>query len=328
VGLITPEDIRTAQGRIAGVATRTALVPAAWADGADRTLTLKPENLQPIGAFKIRGAYNAIAALCERERPPLIVTHSSGNHARGVAYAARAFGVPATIVMPDTTPAVKIDGTRALGAEVELVDPSDRVTRAEQLVAEHGAALVPPYDDPLVIAGQGTVGAEIAEDAPDVDVVIAPISGGGLISGVATAIKAARAQAHVIGAEPELAADARESLRAGERRSWPVERVQRTIADALRTTSVGALPWEHIREKVDDIVAVSEDELRAAVRELALRSRLVVEPGGAAAVAAFLYHRDELPRGRRCVAIVSGGNVDPALFAEIVSAPVDGRPAE
>jgi threonine dehydratase len=328
VDLITPEDIRTAQWRIAGVATRTALLPAVWTDGADRTLALKPENLQPIGAFKIRGAYNAIAVLCERERPPLIVTHSSGNHARGVAYAARAFGVPATIVMPHTTPAVKVEATRALGAEVQLVEPGDRVTRAEQLVADNGATLVPPYDDPLVIAGQGTVGAEILEDAPDVDVVIAPISGGGLISGVATAIKAARPDAHVIGAEPELAADARESLRVGERRTWPVERVQRTIADALRTTSLGELPWRHIREKVDDIVAVSDDELRAAVRELALRSRLVVEPSGAAAVAAFLFHADELPPGRRCVAIVSGGNIDPALFAEIVSTPVEARQAE
>jgi threonine dehydratase len=319
VDLVTPEDIRDARRRIAGVAIRTPLLPAAWADGDDRTLALKPENLQPIGAFKLRGAYNAISALCDRERPALIVTHSSGNHARGVAYAARAFGIPATIVMPDTTPAVKIDATRALGAEVELVDPADRVTRAERLVAENGAALIPPYDDPLVIAGQGTVGAEILEDLPDLDVVIAPVSGGGLISGVATAIKSARPEARVIGVEPELAADARESLRAGERRVWPVERVQRTIADALRTTSVGELPWEHIKAMVDDIVAVSDDELRAAVRALALRSRLVAEPGGAAAVAAFLFHADELPAGRRCVAIVSGGNVDPALFAEIIA---------
>jgi threonine dehydratase len=319
VTLVTPQDIRAARRRIAGVATRTPLLAAAWAGGVERELALKPENLQPIGAFKIRGAYNAISVLCDRERPSLIVTHSSGNHARGVAYAARAFGLPATIVMPDTTPAAKVDATRALGAEVELVDPGDRVTRAESLVAEHGAALVAPYDDPLVIAGQGTVGAEIIEDEADVDVVIAPVSGGGLISGVAAAITSSRPRTKVIGAEPELAADARESLRAGERREWPVERVQRTIADALRTTALGELPWEHVRAMVEDIVAVSDDELRAAVRALALRGGLVAEPGGAAAVAAFLFHADELPAGRRCVAIVSGGNVDPALFAEIVA---------
>ena len=319
VTLVTLEDIRTAQRRLAGVATRTPVLRAPWADGDGRALALKPENLQPIGAFKIRGAYNAIAARCERERPRMVVTHSSGNHARGVAYAARAFDIPATIVMPDTTPAVKIDATRALGAEVELVDPGDRVTRAERLVAENGATLIPPYDDPLVIAGQGTVGAEILDDLPEVDVVIAPISGGGLISGIATAVKAIRPEARVIGAEPELAADARESLRAGERREWPVERVQRTIADALRTTSVGELPWEHIKARVDDIVAVTDDELRVAMRALALRSGLVAEPGGAAALAAYVVHAGELPPGRRCVAVVSGGNVDPALFAEVLA---------
>jgi threonine dehydratase len=245
-------------------------------------LALKPENLQPVGAFKLRGAHNAIAALCERSRPAMVVTHSSGNHARGVAYAARTFGLPATIVMPETTPAVKVEATRALGATVELVHPSRRAARAAELVADDGAALVHPYDDPLVIAGQGTVGAEIVADAPDIDLVIAPVSGGGLISGIAVAVKSVRPEAKVIGVEPELAADARDSLRAGERREWPLERVQRTIADALRVTAIGELPWEHIRAYVDDIVAVTDDELRSAVRLLALRARLVAEPGGAA----------------------------------------------
>jgi threonine dehydratase len=223
------------------------------------------------------------------------------------------------IVMPDTTPAAKVKGTRELGATVELVHPSRRTSRAEEIVADRGAVLVPPYDDPLVIAGQGTVGAEILADAPNLDTVIVPVSGGGLISGVAVAVKAVRPEVKVIGVEPELAADARDSLRAGERREWPLEQVQRTIADALRVTAVGELPWEHIRTYVDDILAVSDDELREAIRMLALRSGLVVEPGGAASVAAHLFHGDELPPGRRCVAIVSGGNVDPALFAEIVA---------
>jgi threonine dehydratase len=318
--LVGPADIEAAQRRIAGVALRTPLLPAAWASADGRDLALKPENLQPIGAFKIRGAYNAIAALSEGERPAMIVTHSSGNHARGVAYAAQAFGIPATIVMPDTTPPAKVDRTRELGATVELVDPGRRASRAEEIVAELGAALVPPYDDPMVIAGQGTVGAEILADVPDLDVVIVPVSGGGLISGVAVAIKAVRPDVKVIGVEPELAADARDSLRSGERREWPIERVQRTIADALRITAVGELPWEHIRTYVDDILAVTDDELRAAVRQLALRSGLVAEPGGAASVAACLFHSPELPPGRRCVAVVSGGNIDPGLFADIVAA--------
>jgi threonine dehydratase len=329
VALITSEDIHQAQRRIDGVAVRTPLVAAPWADRNDRTLALKPESLQPIGAFKLRGAYNAIAAAVDGarpwhrarvERPAMLVTHSSGNHARGVAYAARAFEIPATIVMPNTTPAVKIEATRALGAQVELVDPGDRVRRALEIVRERGATFVPPYDDPLVIAGQGTVGAEIVEDLPNVDVVIAPISGGGLISGVATAVKAARAEARVIAAEPELAADARESFEAGERREWPVDRVQRTIADALRVTAVGELPWEHIRARVDDIVTVSDDEIRAAMRALALEARLVAEPSGAVALAAYLFHADELPAGRRHVVVVSGGNVDPALFADVIAA--------
>jgi threo-3-hydroxy-L-aspartate ammonia-lyase len=320
--LVGPDDIRLAQQRIAGVAVRTPLLSAPLGADGGPGLALKPENLQPVGAFKLRGAHNAIAALCERSRPAMVVTHSSGNHARGVAYAARTFGLPATIVMPETTPAVKVEATRALGATVELVHPSRRAARAAELVAEHGAALVPPYDDPLVIAGQGTVGAEIVADAPDVDLVIAPVSGGGLISGIAVAVKSVRPEAKVIGVEPELAADARDSLRAGERREWPLERVQRTIADALRVTAIGELPWEHIRAYVDDIVAVTDDELRSAVRLLALRARLVAEPGGAASLAAYLFHRDELPQGRRCVAVISGGNIDPALFAEIVA----GRP--
>jgi threonine dehydratase len=322
VALVTSEDIREARQRIDGIAVRTRLVPAPWADRGERTLALKPENLQPIGAFKLRGAYNAIAAAVDgapANPPAMVVTHSSGNHARGVAYAARAFAIPATIVMPDTTPAVKIEATRALGAEVELVDPRDRMRRAEEIVAERGAILIPPYDDLLVIAGQGTVGAEIVEDLPAVDVVIAPISGGGLISGVATAVKAARPEARVIAAEPELAADARESFEAGERREWPVERVQRTIADALRTTAVGELPWEHICARVDDIVTVSDDEIRAAMRTLAFEARLVAEPGGAVALAAYLFHADDLPAGTRYVAIVSGGNVDPELFAEVIA---------
>ena len=229
--LVTPADIEAAQERVAGVGLRTPLLSAAWASADGRELALKPENLQPVGSFKLRGAYNAIAVLFEGPRPAMIVTHSSGNHARAIAYAARAFGIPATIVMPNTTPPAKVERTRELGAAVELVHPSRRASRADEIVSELGGVLVPPYDDPLVIAGQGTVGAEILADAPDPDVVIVPISGGGLISGVAGR-EGGAARGEVIGVEPELAADARDGLRSGHRREWPLRRVQRTIADA------------------------------------------------------------------------------------------------
>jgi len=319
VGLLTLEEIRTARERIAGIAVRTPLLPAAWADDGP-SLALKPENLQPGGAFKIRGAYNKIAALSDAQRARGVVAHSSGNHAQAVAHSARAFGVRAVIVMPDTAATIKVKATASLGAEVVIVPPAERSARAHELSAEHGYALVPPYDDPLVIAGQGTIGLEVLEDSPGDDIVIiVPVSGGGLIAGVAAAVKRSRPGTKVVGVEPELAADARESVRTGERLAWPLEQVQRTIADALRVTPVGELPWEHIRAYVDDIVAVTDDELRAAVRVLARQARLVAEPSGAASVAAYLFRREELPVGSRHVAVVSGGNIDPDLFAEIVS---------
>jgi threonine dehydratase len=319
VALLTLDEIRTARERIAGVAVRTPLLPAAWAGGRGR-LSLKPENLQPVGAFKVRGAHNKIASLPDDQRARGVVAHSSGNHAQAVAHSARAFGIRAVIVMPDTAAPVKVKATESLGAEVVMVSPAERATRAQEIAAERGHALVPPYDDPLVIAGQGTIGLEVLEDAPDDDlVIVVPVGGGGLIAGIAAAVKRSRPGAKVVGVEPRHAADARESLRAGERVAWPIERVQRTIADALRVTPVGELPWEHIRAYVDDVVAVTDEELRAAVRILALRARLVSEPSGAAGVAAHLFHRDELPGASRHVAVVSGGNIDPALFADIVS---------
>jgi threonine dehydratase len=312
------EAIRLAQRRIAGVAIRTPLLAAPWAQ-PDAPLALKPESLQPVGSFKIRGAQNAIAAVPDAVRARGVVAHSSGNHGQAVAYCARAFRVDALVVMPDTSAAVKVRATRALGAEVVLVPPADRARRALEIARERECVLVPPYDDRSVIAGQGTVGLELIEEQPETDVVIVPVGGGGLISGVSAAVKRLRPGARVVGVEPALAADARESLHAGERRAWPIDKVQRTIADALRVTPVGELPWDHIRADVDEIVAVTDDELCEAVRVLARSSRLVAEPSGAASVAAYLFHRRELPAGRRHVAVVSGGNVGPAMFAEILS---------
>lgn len=280
---------------------------------------LKPENQQPIGAFKLRGAYNKIASLPENERRNGVIAYSSGNHAQGVAYAARALGCKAVIVMPKNSPAIKLKATAALGAELVLVGPGseERRIKAEELAAQKGYAVVPPYNDERIIAGQGTIGLEILEDLPDVETVIAPVGGGGMISGVATAIKLSKPSVKVIGAEPALAADAQASLRAGKIVEAPAEEVTRTLADGLRTQSVGAINFEHIRKYVDDIVTVSEDEIREAMRLLARDPKTVAEPSGAVAVAAFLFHRDELPRTRINVAVISGGNIEPEMLAEI-----------
>ncbi|MCW3845544.1 pyridoxal-phosphate dependent enzyme, partial [Micromonospora yasonensis] len=241
------------------------------------------------------------------------VTHSSGNHGQALAYAARSFGVPCTVVVPEGAPQVKVDRIRALGAEVRLVPPARRLVEAERIVADTGAVLVPPFDHPRIIAGQGTIGLEIVDDLPEVDVVLVPVGGGGLASGVATAVKALRPSAEVIGVEPELAADARDSLAAGEVVVWDVERTHRTSADGLRT-NLSELTLAHLRERLDRIVTVTEEEIGAALVRLVRDARLVAEPSGAVALAARLFHRDELPSGRT-VAVVTGGNVEPAVLA-------------
>jgi threonine dehydratase len=279
---------------------------------------LKLENLQPIGSFKLRGAYNRIAQLTLEERGRGVIAHSSGNHAQGVAYAARALGVKATIVVPSDIPEVKLRATKAMGAEVVIVGPNsaDRIAKAEELAQEHGWVPVPPYNDERIIAGQGTIGLEILEDLPHVEIVLAPISGGGLISGIASAIKLSNSKAKVVGVEPELAADAQASLRKGERVTFPAEQVTRTIADGLRTSPVGEIPFSHIKKFVDDVVAVTEEEILAAVREILLTAKVLAEPSGAVAPAGFLYHRSQLPNAKKVVAVVSGGNIKPELLQE------------
>ena len=318
--MITLDDVRLAQRRVQGVALRTPLVPCPRGE-EDRLLYFKAENLQPTGAFKLRGAYNKVSSLSPDERRSGVVAHSSGNHAQAVAYAARSLGVRAVIVMPRGAPRVKLDATAAFGAEVVFVggDSAERVLKAEELATEHGYVPVPPYDDETLIAGQGTVGLEILEDLPEVETVLVPVSGGGLISGVAAAMKLSRPGVRVIGVEPELAADARESLRTGTLVELPAEQVGRTIADGLRVRKLGYAPFEHISAFVDDIVAVSEDEILDAMRRMALRARLVAEPSGAVAFAAHLFHRDELPATRLNVAVVSGGNVEPQLLSQVLA---------
>jgi threo-3-hydroxy-L-aspartate ammonia-lyase len=304
MGLVTISDIRAAADRIRGAAVRTPLLR--FDDG----LWLKPESLQPVGAFKIRGAYNALANLPEDVRARGVVAYSSGNHAQAVAYAAKLFGVPAVIVVPDDTPRVKVDATLSHGAEVVQVPMPLREARAAELVAERGATLIPPFDHPDVIAGQGTVGLEVIADLPDVATVLVPVSGGGLISGVATAVKALSPATRVVGVEPELAGDAAESLRAGTLVRWSAQDRARTIADGLRAQP-SELTFEHLRAYVDDIVTVTEEQIGEAVGVLARRARLVVEPSGAVTVAAHLAR----PSSGPTVAVLSGGNVDPEVFA-------------
>jgi len=324
--MVSLHDIRAAQALLHGIAVRTPLYE--WTGAVEeRELFLKLENLQPIGAFKLRGAYNKVASLSDEERRRGVISYSSGNHAQGVAYAARALGVKAIIVMPRNAPKNKLEATAALGAEIVIVGPGseERRLRAEQLAAEHGYAIVPPYNDEKIIAGQGTVGLEILEDLPDVETVLVPVGGGGLISGVAAAIKLSsllsdplsKPQVKVIGVEPELAADAQASLRAGRIVSFPAEQVSQTLADGLRTQSIGAINFEHIRAYVDDIVSVTEDEIREAVRVLSANAKTLAEPSGAVAVAAFLFHASELPDTKINVAVISGGNIDPRLLAEL-----------
>jgi len=320
--LVSVTEIRAAADRLDGIALHTPLVPFA---GIAHPLLVKAESLQLTGAFKLRGAYSAISALPPQQRSKGVVAHSSGNHASAVAFAAALLSVPATVVVPSNAPRVKVEAARSQGARIVVCEPglAARTAAVEDLVARYGYT---PFEHRDVIAGQGTVGLEIAADCPDVDLVVCPVGGGGLIAGVAAAITAANPAARVIGVEPELAADARDSLRKGHRVAWPAAQTQRTIADALRVEQVGELPMLHLQAQVDDIITVTDDEIRAAMRLLVSGARLVAEPGGAVAVAACLFRSDELPAAARRVAILSGGNVDPGMLADILGGPGDELP--
>ncbi|HEX4067543.1 MAG TPA: threonine/serine dehydratase [Acidobacteriaceae bacterium] len=307
---ISLEEIKAAGKRLRGVAVRTPLVRLQVA-GAAGEVFVKNEGAQATGSFKLRGAYNKISQLTAEERGRGVIAYSSGNHAQGVAYAARALGVKAVIVMPGNAPEVKRQATEALGAEIVTVGPSslERKAKAEALAAEFGYVVIPPYDDAQIIAGQGTVGLEIVEDLPDVDLVLTPVSGGGLLSGVAAAVKGMKPETRVIGVEPELAGDAQESFRAGEIVTWPAELTTRTICDGLRTQSVGELNFTHIRVLVDNIITVTDDEVRRAVQVLDAAG-IKAEPSGAVTTAALLFHDVELRPYMKVAAVVSGSNAD------------------
>jgi threo-3-hydroxy-L-aspartate ammonia-lyase len=339
--LVSLDEIRAAAKRLRGVTIRTPLLPfpgAASAAGPP-ALLIKPESLQPTGAFKLRGAYNAIAALSADARPPGVVAHSSGNHGFAVAYAAARLRIPAAIVVPENAPTVKTDLIKSVGAELVVVAPTlaARIEASAKIAGDRGYAEIPPFDDRRVIAGQGTIGLEIAEDftaGPGARrptgvpaAVLVPVGGGGLVSGIAVAVKALLPGTRVIGVEPEFAADARDSLRRGARVAWAAADTARTKADSLRVEQVGELTFPHIEALVDDIVTVGEAELLEAVRRLALQGRLVAEPGGAVAVAAALFRSPaELgltsPESKApVVAVLSGGNIDPTLLTEILGGP-------
>ncbi len=319
--LLTLSAFTEAQTRIQGVALHTPLVRLPIPDLDSAEIYVKAEGLQPIGAFKIRGAYNKIAQLTPEERSRGVITYSSGNHAQGVAYAARQVGAKAVIVMPSNAPEIKKRATAALGAEIVEVGPasSDRLRKAEELQAAHGYIMIPPYDDDQIIAGQGTCGLEILEDLPDVDLVLSPVSGGGLLSGVATAVKLSKPEVRVIGVEPELAADAQESFRTGHVVTWPADMTTRTICDGLRTQSLGERNFEHIRTYVDDIITVTEAEIRSAMRTLLHATRLTPEPSGACAAAGILFHRDQLLPFNKVAVIMSGGNVEPQVLQSVLA---------
>jgi threonine dehydratase len=306
-------QIEQARARLLAVLTQTPMLPLDPDLAGGRDIRVKCENLQRTGSFKIRGAFNRIASLSPEQRARGVVAYSSGNHAQGVACAAALLGVRATVVMPENAVVAKVAATKRYGAEVLFAgtDSEARRARAEELAAARGAALVPPYDDPEIIAGQGTLGLEILEQAPDVHTVFVPIGGGGLISGVALAIKAMRPDARVVGVEPEGAADAAASRKAGH--VVALEHTE-TIADGLRALKVGALPFEAIRDWVDDVVTVSDAAILEATRLLLRRVRVVAEPSGAVALAAALAATDV----DGAVAVISGGNIAPDLLRTLL----------
>lgn len=314
MALVSIEDITQAAKRIAPYVVRTPLVPI---DGVgDRALWVKPESLQPIGAFKLRGASNAVAKAVGSTS--VVITHSSGNHGQALAMAAAAHGLRAIVVIPDDAPQIKIDAVRARGAEIVLVPGEERVARTQEIAQREGALIIAPYDNDDVIAGQGTVGLEIAEDLPQFAegaTVLVPVGGGGLLSGVSTALARLRPDIKVIGVEPELAADAAESFQKHALIRWPRSLTARTIADGLRS-DLAERTFAHIEKYVSDIVTVTEEQIIEACRFLYHRGRLVAEPSGAVATAAFFAHPGVA--GSRAVAIISGGNVDPHWYAENV----------
>jgi threonine dehydratase len=308
---VTLDDIRAARERIKPVARVTPLRDVSSLAG--RPLWLKCESLQPGGAFKIRGAYNMVAQLTDDQRKRGVITYSSGNHGQAVAIAARAMGAPALVVMPTTAPSIKVEGAKGFGAEVIFAGTTSlhRRLKAEEEAAARGLTMVPPFDHEWIIAGQGTLGLELLEQLPGIGTVLVPIGGGGLISGVAAAIKSSRPDVSVIGIEPSGAASMKNAIDAGEVRTLESSH---SIADGLMAVRPGDLNFAHVRQFVDRIDTVEDAEIAAAVRWLFVNAKIVAEPSGAASVAAAL--RESAAYATPVVAIISGGNLAPADLAK------------
>jgi threonine dehydratase len=332
--LVGLAEIEAARERVRAAARMTPLIEVPWpmdASAGQRSsaeptpggrLLLKCENFQPMGAFKIRGAYNMLAQLSAEQLQRGVITYSSGNHGQAVALAARLMGVPSVIVMPTTAPKVKIDGARGFGAEVTFAGTTslERKARAEEIAAERGLTMVPPFDHPMIIAGQGTVALEILEQCPEVATVIVEVGGGGLSSGVAAAVKQRAPHIRVIGVEPEGAAKMKRSLEAG--RPITLDKVA-SIADGLMTVRPGDLTFEHVRAFVDEVVTVSDADMVKAIAWLYRNARLVVEPSGSVTTAAVMLGLGGFDSQKGpVVAIVSGGNVEASKYAEYITSGV------
>jgi threonine dehydratase len=320
VGALSLDDVRSAAARLRGGVARTPVLTAeAWDEATGFRVHFKCENLQRAGSFKIRGALNRLRLLSGAERARGVLAFSSGNHAQGVALAARLVGSTAVIVMPRDAPRLKVEATRGYGAEIVFYDrlTEDREAIARRLAADTGRVLVPPFDDYAVMAGQGTAALELLEEVPELDALLAPVGGGGLMAGCSTVARALRPGIAVYGVEAETANDTWLSFRKGERVTIPPPP---TIADGIRLTTPGALTFPILQANLTDVLLVSDDAIRAAVRALALQARVVTEPTGAVPAAAVLAGTLPLPRGARVGVILSGGNIDPALLAEIVGA--------
>jgi len=315
-GLVGLTEVESAARRLAGIAVPTPLLPAdAVSEMAGANVRLKCESLQRAGSFKIRGAYNFVSQLSDEQVASGIITYSSGNHAQAVALSGKLRGVRVVVVMPTTAPKVKRDGAEGLGAEViyEGTTSLERRAKAEEVAEEEGLVIVPPFDHRHIIAGQGTVGLEIAREWPDVDLVLAPIGGGGLASGVAASVKRLLPAAKVIGVEPVGAASMRKAL--DEERPVVIDKID-TIADGLAPVMVGELTYEHAYNLIDDVVTVSDEAIREATALLVGKQKLIVEFSGAAATAALLSKVVDVADARVAV-IISGGNLDPTLLAGV-----------